>query len=61
MVLRITEPGEELVRELLPRMFGQLRDTMRDFTELEQRDLTVKLKRLGAVFERGPEPAERPT
>jgi DNA-binding MarR family transcriptional regulator len=61
MVLRITEPGEELVRELLPRMFGLLRDTLRDFTDLEQRDLTLKLKRLGAVFERVPEPAERPT
>jgi MarR family transcriptional repressor of emrRAB len=54
MVLRITAQGEELVRELLPRMFGLLRDTMRDFTDVEQRDLTRQLKRLGAAFERVP-------
>jgi len=61
MVLRITAPGEELVRDLLPRMFGLLRETMRVFTETEQRELTRQLKRLGAAFERVPivEVAER--
>jgi MarR family transcriptional repressor of emrRAB len=54
MVLRITQSGEALVRELLPRMFGVLRETMRDFTEAEQRELTKQLKRLGAAFERAP-------
>jgi MarR family transcriptional regulator, negative regulator of the multidrug operon emrRAB len=54
MVLRITAPGEELVRELLPRMFGLLRQTMQVFTETEQRELTQQLKRLGTAVERVP-------
>jgi MarR family transcriptional regulator, negative regulator of the multidrug operon emrRAB len=63
MVLRITEPGEALVRELLPRMFGLLRETMRDLTEAEQRELTQQLMRLGTAFERSPvvEATERAT
>lgn len=52
MVLRITTEGEELVRQLLPRLFGLLRDTLRDFTDPEQRELTQQLKRLGSGFER---------
>jgi MarR family transcriptional regulator, negative regulator of the multidrug operon emrRAB len=62
MVLRITAPGEELLLRLLPGMFSLLRDTMRDFTESEQRELTQQLKRLGAAFERTPivEAMERP-
>lgn len=54
MVLRMTAPGEHLVRELLPRMFVLLRETMGVFTETEQGELTQQLKRLGAAFERAP-------
>jgi MarR family transcriptional repressor of emrRAB len=60
MVLRMTPPGEALVRELLPSLYGGLRDTFRDFTDAQQRDLTQQLRRLGAAFERVPvEAAER--
>jgi DNA-binding MarR family transcriptional regulator len=46
MVLRITEQGEELVRELLPKMFAPLKELMKDFSEDEQRELVALLKRL---------------
>jgi len=63
MVLRITEQGEELVRRLLPSMFGPLRDTFKDFSEGEQLQLIEQLKLLGASLDRalskhGPERAE---
>ena len=54
MVLRITEAGEALARDLLPKLFGLLRDAMKDITEAEQRELTAQLKRLGAAYERTP-------
>ena len=47
MVLRITEQGEELVRRLLPLLFAPLRETLRDFSEAEQKQLIAQLKRLG--------------
>ncbi len=47
MVLRITEQGEELVRRLLPTLFGPLREMFRDFSDAEQLDLVEKLKTLG--------------
>jgi MarR family transcriptional regulator, negative regulator of the multidrug operon emrRAB len=46
MVLRITEQGEELVRQLLPKMFVPLRGLFAQFPETEQRELIAQLKRL---------------
>ena len=50
MVLRITEQGEELVRQLLPTMFAPLRALFVEFTETEQRQLISQLKRLSAIL-----------
>jgi MarR family transcriptional regulator, negative regulator of the multidrug operon emrRAB len=47
IVLRITEQGEELVRRLLPMLFAQLREMLKDFTDAEQQQLIALLKRLG--------------
>jgi MarR family transcriptional regulator, negative regulator of the multidrug operon emrRAB len=63
MVLRISEQGEELVRGLLPTMFGPLREMFKDFSEEEQLQLIEQLKLLGtkldqALSPRGPERAE---
>lgn len=46
MVLRITEQGEELVRQLLPKMFVPLRALYADFPEAEQRQMIERLKHL---------------
>ncbi len=46
MVMQITEQGEELVRDLLPKMFAPLKELMKDFPEAEQRELVGQLKRL---------------
>jgi len=51
MVLRITEQGEDLVRRLLPRMFGSLRAMYAEFSESEQQLLIAQLKRLYASAE----------
>ena len=48
MVLRITEQGEDLVRQLLPRLFGSLRGMLAEFSEAEQVLLISQLKRLHA-------------
>jgi MarR family transcriptional repressor of emrRAB len=48
MVLRITDPGEELVRRLLPVMFVPLRRMFAEFPEGEQRQMISQLKRLYA-------------
>jgi MarR family transcriptional repressor of emrRAB len=60
MVLRITEQGEGLVRELLPKMFAPLKELMKDFPEAEQRQLIAQLKRLWHSMDarRAPETAE---
>jgi len=47
MVLRITEQGEELVRQLLPKLCAPLRGVLREFPEAEQRQMIAGLKRLG--------------
>jgi MarR family transcriptional repressor of emrRAB len=47
MVLRITEQGEELVRQLVPQLSKQLRELLTDFPAQEQRELVAQLKRLG--------------
>src|SRR5580698_10774718 len=51
MVLRITEEGEHFVRQLLPKMHGPLRRMLKDFPEVEQRQLVAQLKKLGAELE----------
>ncbi|HEX3845956.1 MAG TPA: MarR family transcriptional regulator [Steroidobacteraceae bacterium] len=60
MVLRMTEEGEELVRELLPKMFAPLRGMLAGFPESDQRQLITYLKRLHQNLERmdKPESAE---
>jgi MarR family transcriptional regulator, negative regulator of the multidrug operon emrRAB len=47
MVLRITEQGEALVRELLPKLSGPLRGLLTEFSESEQQQLIARFKRLG--------------
>jgi MarR family transcriptional regulator, negative regulator of the multidrug operon emrRAB len=51
MVLRITEEGEEFVRQLLPRLHQPLRRMLKDFPEAEQRQLADQLKRLAAELD----------
>jgi MarR family transcriptional repressor of emrRAB len=60
MVLRITEQGEEFVRELLPKLHAPLRGMLKDFPESEQRQLAAQLKRLGAELDQlsAPQTAE---
>ena len=48
MDIKITPQGEQLVREVLPRMFGYTRDLYKDFTEAEKTRLLADLKRLFA-------------
>jgi MarR family transcriptional regulator, negative regulator of the multidrug operon emrRAB len=51
MVLRITEEGEEFVRQLLPKLHLPLRRMLKNFPEAEQRQLAAQLKRLAAELE----------
>jgi MarR family transcriptional repressor of emrRAB len=51
MVLRITEQGEDLVRRLLPKLFGSLRAMYAEFSESELQLLIAQLKRLLAKAE----------
>lgn len=51
MVLHITEQGEDLVRQLLPRMFASLRGAMAPFSQAEQCALIAQLKRLYTCLE----------
>jgi len=53
MVLRITEQGEDLVRRLLPKLFGSLHVMFAEMSESELQQLTSQLKRLYANLERG--------
>src|ERR1700759_5484816 len=62
MVLRITEPGERFVRELLPKLHVSLRRMLKDFPESEQRLMCAQLKKLGTELYQmnataAPEPA----
>jgi MarR family transcriptional repressor of emrRAB len=61
LVLRITEQGEEFVRNLLPKLFVPLRELLKDFPEAEQRRLNAQLKHLGVELEQasGTDVAER--
>ena len=63
MVLRITDQGEELVRRLLPTMYGPLREMFSDFSESDQQQLIGQLKLLAAKLDQvlsqhGPERVE---
>src|ERR1700674_1878360 len=51
MVLRITEAGEVVVRQLLPKLFVPLHEMLKDFPEAEQRQMTDQLKRLGVELD----------
>jgi MarR family transcriptional repressor of emrRAB len=51
MVLRITEQGEDLVRRLLPKLFGSLHAMYAEFSDSEQQLLIAQLKRLHAAAE----------
>jgi MarR family transcriptional repressor of emrRAB len=51
MVLRITEEGEEFVQQLLPKLHQPLRRMLKDFPEVEQRQLADQLKRLAAELD----------
>jgi MarR family transcriptional repressor of emrRAB len=51
MVLRITEAGEVLVRQLLPKLFVPLHEMLKDFPQAEQRQMTDQLKRLGVELD----------
>jgi MarR family transcriptional regulator, negative regulator of the multidrug operon emrRAB len=51
MVLRITEQGEELVRQLFPTIFQSLREMMSEIPEAEQRQMIAQLKRLCAKMD----------
>jgi len=46
LVLQITAQGEELVRRLVPTLYGPLKTMLEDFSDLEQRQLIEQLKRL---------------
>ena len=60
MVLRITERGEQLVRELLPKLFAPLRGLFAEIPEGEQRRMVDQLKRLSANLARThKDPVER--
>jgi MarR family transcriptional regulator, negative regulator of the multidrug operon emrRAB len=60
MVLRITEQGEQLVRELLPKLFVPLRGLFAEFPQGEQRQMIDQLKRLFAkLAETHKDPTER--
>jgi MarR family transcriptional repressor of emrRAB len=56
MVLRITEQGEDLVRELLPKMWVSLRGMLSEFSESEQSQLISLLKRLHANLKAADKP-----
>jgi MarR family transcriptional repressor of emrRAB len=57
IVLRITQQGEEFVRELLPKLFVPLHEMLKDFPQAEQLQMTSQLKRLGIELEKVTAPA----
>ena len=60
MVLRITERGERLVLELLPKLFAPLRELFAEIPQGEQRQMVDQLKRLSAnLAESHKDPAQR--
>jgi MarR family transcriptional repressor of emrRAB len=61
MVLRITEQGEALVRELMPKLSGPLRGLLMEFPESEQQQLIARFKRLGMKLGEGTTEIPEPT
>jgi MarR family transcriptional regulator, negative regulator of the multidrug operon emrRAB len=61
MVLRITEPGEDLVRRLLPQLFAPLTDLFADIGEADQQRLIGQLKAVAMKLDArvSQEPAEQ--
>src|SRR6202044_1154734 len=57
MVLRITEEGEEFVRQLLPKLHEPLRRMLKNFPEAEHQQLASQLKRLAAELEQVSSPS----
>jgi MarR family transcriptional regulator, negative regulator of the multidrug operon emrRAB len=57
MVLRITEEGEQFVRQLLPKLFAPLCEMLKDFPETDQRQMTSLLKRFGVELDKTAAPA----
>jgi MarR family transcriptional repressor of emrRAB len=57
MVLHMTARGEELVRRLLPRLYGPLREMFKDFTIEDQQRLIEQLKVLGARLDQAQSPS----
>lgn len=51
MVMGITEKGEQLVRDCLPKMFGFIDDVFKDFTAAEKARLLSDFKRLLAALD----------
>jgi MarR family transcriptional repressor of emrRAB len=51
MVLRITESGEELVRNLLPTLFQPMRELFAGFSGADHKQLIAQLKGLAATLE----------
>jgi MarR family transcriptional repressor of emrRAB len=54
MVLRITPQGEELVRRLLPQLWGPVRSLMAPISDGELQQLIAQLKRLHGTLEEAP-------
>src|ERR1700733_11336609 len=51
IVLRITDEGGQFVRQLLPKLHVPLRRMLKNFPEVEQRQLVAQLKKLGAELD----------
>jgi MarR family transcriptional repressor of emrRAB len=51
MVLSITAHGESFVQQLLPTLFGPLRELLADFSDEEQLQLVSQLKRFGSKLD----------
>jgi MarR family transcriptional repressor of emrRAB len=57
MILKITPPGEALVRDLLPKLWSPLHNILKDIPEDEQRQMIELLKHLGVELEAAGESA----
>jgi len=53
LVLQITAAGEELVRRLVPTLYGPLEAMLEDFSAFEQQQMIEQLKRLSAKLQDG--------
>jgi hypothetical protein len=50
-VLQITERGERIVCQLLPKLFQPLRGIFEDISEIQQRNLIAQLRRIAERLE----------